>query len=73
MKRPRKLSDSVNRYLLLGSETIVGVWLKPDGFLLVERVSGSMVRPEEDVLFSILGTTTEFEEAGFEVFVRQVV
>jgi len=49
------------------------VWLKPDGFLLVERVSGSMVRPEEDVLFSILGTTTEFEEAGFEVFVRQVV
>lgn len=69
MKRSRKLPDSVNCYLLLGSESIVGEWLKPGRFLPVQRVSGSTIRPKEEAFFSILGTATELEEAGFEIFV----
>jgi len=49
------------------------VWLKPDGFLPVERVSGSTGRLEEEAFFSIFGTTTDLEKARFEVFVRRVV
>jgi len=73
VKRPRKLLDSANRYLLLGRKSVVGEWLKPGWFLPIQRVSGDAIRSKEEAFFSILGTAAKLEEMGFEMFVGRVI